>query len=154
MEIEANVDPALNELPDTHRTCLYRVAQEGITNISKHAGAHKVEISLKLVGDWAVGTISDDGCGFDTQTVRPGGLGLMGMEERLRELNGHLRVISILGRGTKLEFRLPVPIDAKELAREGIAAETKAEIRAEIENDTYPDRGRSRHRSHRAETSA
>jgi len=50
------------------------VAQEGITNISKHAGAHKVDIALKLVGDWVVGTISDDGCGFDPHAIRPGGL--------------------------------------------------------------------------------
>jgi signal transduction histidine kinase len=118
MEIVAKVDPALNELPETYRTCLYRVAQEGITNISKHAGAHKVDIALKLVGDWVVGTISDDGCGFDPHAIRPGGLGLMGMEERLRELNGHLRVISTLGDGTRLEFRLPVPNHGKEMLRE------------------------------------
>ena len=141
MEIEANVDPTLNLLPDAYRTCLYRVAQEGITNISKHAGAHKVEISLKLIGGWVGGTISDDGCGFDTQAIKPGGLGLMGMEERLRELDGHLRVISVLGHGTRLEFRLPVPRDA-----EGIAVE-------EI-HDSYPDRGRSRHSPDRVETSA
>ncbi len=130
MEIAANVDPALNRLPDTHRTCLYRVAQEGLTNVSKHAGAHKVDISLKLVGDWVVGTISDDGCGFDTQTIQPGRLGLMGMEERLRELHGHLRVVSNLGEGTRLEFRLPVPKQAKEIVREEMA--TKLAIAAEL----------------------
>jgi len=154
MEIDATIDPVLDQLPDTHRTCLYRVAQEGITNISKHAGAHKVEIFLKLVGDWVVGTVADDGCGFDTQAVKPGGLGLMGMEERLRELHGHLRVVSILGRGTRLEFRLPVPVDRKQFAQEEAAAETKAEMKAENNDDTYPDRGRSRHSPDRAETSA
>src|SRR5579871_6819400 len=94
MEIEANVDPKLNRLLDTHRTCLYRVAQEAVTNISKHAGAHKIEISLRIIGEWVVGTIADDGCGFDTQAIKREGLGLVGMEERLRELGGHLRVIS------------------------------------------------------------
>jgi len=142
MEIELNTeDPALNLLPDTHRTCLYRVAQEGVTNISKHAGAHKVEVSLKLLGGWVVGAITDDGCGFDTHVTKREGLGLPGMEERLRELGGHLRVISTLGQGTRLEFRLPVP----KLA-EGAAAE-------EI-HDSHPDRGRSRHRPDRIETSA
>jgi signal transduction histidine kinase len=123
MAITTNVDPALNQLPDTYRTCLYRVAQEGITNTSKHAGAHKVDIALKLAGDWVVGTISDDGCGFDPQAIRPGGLGLMGMEERLRELNGHLRVVSTLGDGTRLEFRLPVPKHGNEIVREEMAPE-------------------------------
>ena len=114
VEFKTNVDAALNLLPDTHRTCLYRVAQEALTNISKHAGAHNVEVSLKIVGGWVVGTIADDGCGFDTRSSTREGLGLAGMEERLRELGGHLRVISVLGEGTRLEFRLPFPSRAKE----------------------------------------
>ena len=146
MEFDTNVDSALNLLPDTHRTCLYRVAQEALTNISKHAGAHKVEVSLKIVGGWVVGTIADDGCGFDTRSVTREGLGLTGMEERLRELGGHLRVISALGEGTRLEFRLPAP-----KAAEGSAAE---EIAAEIKRDSHPDRRRSRDRPDRLETSA
>src|SRR5208282_6336805 len=97
----------------------------------KHAGAHKVEVSLKIVGGWVVGTIADDGCGFDTRSVAREGLGLAGMEERLRELGGHLRVISVLGRGTRLEFRVPVP-----KAAEGIVVE---EIAAEIKRDSHPD---------------
>ncbi len=145
MEFETNVDPALNLLPDTHRTCLYRVAQEALTNISKHAGAHKVEVSLKILGGWVVGTVADDGCGFDTRLPTREGLGLAGMEERLRELGGHLRVISVLGEGTRLEFRLPAP-----KAPEGNAVE---EIVAENKHDTHPDRGRPRHRPDRLETS-
>src|SRR5208282_4296894 len=117
----------------------------------KHAGAHKVEVSLKIVGGWVVGTIADDGCGFDTRSVAREGLGLAGMEERLRELGGHLRVISALGEGTRLEFRLPVPKPAQGNAPQGIAAE---KIAAEIEHDSHPDRGRSRHRPDRLETSA
>lgn len=145
MEFETNVDPALNHLPDTHRTCLYRVAQEALTNISKHAGAHKVEVSLKIVGGWVVGTIADDGCGFDTRSPTREGLGLAGMEERLREMGGHLRVISVLGEGTRLEFRLPAPKPAEGTVAEEIAAESK--------HDSHPDRGRSRHRPDRLETS-
>jgi signal transduction histidine kinase len=142
MEIDLKVeDPALNLLPDTHRTCLYRVAQEGVTNISRHAGAHKVEVLLKILGGWVVGAITDDGCGFDTRSMKREGLGLTGMEERLRELGGNLRVNSALGQGTRLEFRLPVPRRAERIAEGDI-------------NDSHSDRGRSRHRPDRIETSA
>jgi signal transduction histidine kinase len=146
IEIEAALDPALDQLPDTHSTCLYRVVQEALTNVSKHAGAHKVEVSLKATGGWVVGTIADNGCGFDTGAVRRNGLGLVGMEERIRELGGHLRVISVAGNGTKAEFRLPIP-----KAKERIAAKENAK---EMTNDSHPDRGRSRDRADRVETSA
>ena len=146
VEIEADVDPALDLLPDTHRTCLYRVVQEALTNVSKHAGAHKVEVSLKAMGGWVVGTIADNGCGFDTATIRREGLGLVGMEERVRELGGHLRVISIAGQGTRAEFRLPIPKAAERIATR--------ETAKEMSDDSHPDRGRSRDRSDRVETSA
>jgi len=140
LEIEADVDPALDLLPDTHRTCLYRVVQEALTNVSKHAGAHKVEVSLKATGEWVVGTIADNGCGFDTGAIRRDGLGLVGMDERIRELGGHLRVISVAGQGTRAEFRLPIPKAGEEIAKE-------------MSVDSYSDRRRSRHRADRLETS-
>ena len=146
LEIEADLDPALDQLPDTHRTCLYRVIQEALTNVSKHAGAHHVEVSLKAAGGWAVGTIADNGCGFDTGAVRRDGLGLIGMEERVRELGGHLRVVSMVGQGTRAEFRLPIP-----KAKERIAGK---DTEKEMSDDSHPDRGRSRDRTDRVETSA
>jgi signal transduction histidine kinase len=144
IEIEADVDSTLDLLPDTHRTCLYRVVQEALTNVSKHAGAHKVEVSLKAMGEWVVGTIADNGCGFDTGAIRREGLGLVSMEERVRELGGHLRVISIAGQGTRAEFRLPIPkapLGAKETVKD-------------MSDDSHPDRGRSRNRTDRVKASA
>jgi signal transduction histidine kinase len=141
IEIEADVDPALDRLPDAHRTCLYRVAQEALTNVSKHAGAHKIDVSLRVTGGWVVGTIADNGCGFDSSAIPRNGLGLVGMEERVRELGGHVRVISTIGQGTRVEFRLPVPRTASGSAAEEI-------------HDSHPDRGRPRYRSDRIETSA
>ena len=141
MEIEADIDAVLDRLPDTHRTCLYRVVQEALTNVSKHAGAHKVEVSLKATGEWVLGTIADNGCGFDTEAIRRNGLGLVGMDERIRELGGHFRVISITGQGTRAEFRLPIPKAAEEIAKE-------------ISVDSHPDRRRSRDRTDRLKTSA
>ena len=140
-EIEADVDPMLDRLPDTHRTCLYRVVQEALTNVSKHAGAHKVEVSLKATGEWVIGTIADNGCGFDTGAIRRDGLGLVGMDERIRELGGHFRVISVVGQGTSAEFRLPIPRAGEEIAKE-------------MSVDSHPDRRLSRNRTDRLETSA
>jgi signal transduction histidine kinase len=146
MEIEADIDAALDGLPDTHRTCLYRVVQEALTNVSKHAGAHKVAVSLKAMGGWVVGTIADNGCGFDTGAIRRDGLGLVGMDERIRELGGHFRVVSIAGQGTKAEFRVPFPNVEKRIAAEQVAKE--------MSDDSHPDRRRPRDRADRLETSA
>jgi signal transduction histidine kinase len=151
MEIEGDMDPALDRLPDSHRTCLYRVVQEALTNVSKHAGAHKVGVSLKVAGEWVVGTIADNGCGFDTIATRPAGVGLLGMEERVRELGGHFRIHSVVGQGTKIEFRLPIPKASEpNTGSDGVDTELAKELR----DDSHPDRGRSRDRTDRVETSA
>jgi signal transduction histidine kinase len=133
--IEAHIDPALDALPDAHRTCLFRVAQEALTNVSRHSGAQKAAISVKREDGWVIGEISDDGQGFDA-TARQDGLGLVGIQERIRELSGQVQVASTPGRGTRLVFRLPIPLDM------------------EKRNDSNPDCGRSRDRSGRVETSA
>jgi signal transduction histidine kinase len=136
IEIETDIDPALDSLPDTHRTCLYRVVQEALTNVSRHSGARKVEVVLKTGDHWVRGSVADDGRGFSTIPNRREGLGLVGMQERAQELGGQVRVVSALGRGTRVEIRLPVPIGP------------------EVVNDSDPDRGRSRDRTNRVETSA
>ena len=100
------MDPALDRLPDTHRTCLYRVVQEALTNAVRHSGARHVELSLTAGEGGVAGRIADDGRGFEMSPVRrngqglPGtayGLGLAGMGERVHELGGVLRVISSPG---------------------------------------------------------
>lgn len=135
IEIHAQVDPALDLLPDPHRTCLYRVVQEALTNVSRHSAAHQAEVkvALRAGGDWVIGAISDDGRGFNTENVKRRGLGLVGMEERVKELGGSLRVVSSPGRGTRIELRLPRPVPT------------------EVADDKNPDRGRSRDRSDRVE---
>jgi signal transduction histidine kinase len=136
IEIEAHIDSALDSLPDAHRTCLYRVVQEALTNVSRHSRALKAEVSLRKGHGWVTGNISDDGRGFDTNANRRDGLGLVGMQERVRELGGQIQVVSVPGRGTRIELRLPIPQEP------------------EAADDSHPDRGRSRDRSNRVETSA
>lgn len=133
--IHADVDQALDALPEAQRTCLYRVVQEALTNVARHSGAHHVEVSLRATDAWVIGAITDDGRGFDPEGAKAKGLGLVGMEERVKELGGSIRVMSSADRGTRVEIRLPRPG-----ATEGM-------------DDTNPDRGRSRDRSDRAEAS-
>ncbi len=80
--------------------------QEAVNNSARHANARTVEVSVKREPDRVLFTVRDDGAGFDTRFVR--GLGLLGMEERVRRLGGRLRIDSQLGRGTLIDAELPV----------------------------------------------
>ncbi len=94
---------------------LFRVAQESIINVSKHAEAHKVLVSVTF-GESGIGmTIEDDGKGFDMQNVlepaKKGerkGLGLLGMEERIGLLDGTLTIRSEPGKGTRIDVHVPI----------------------------------------------
>jgi signal transduction histidine kinase len=94
------------ELPEEHKTCIYRVVQEALNNVARHAQARAVQISLEQDSNGLLLRIQDDGTGFDAQRVR--GLGLLGMEERARHLGGSFAVDSQAGRGTLLKVSLPL----------------------------------------------
>jgi two-component system sensor histidine kinase UhpB len=83
---------------------LYRIAQEGLTNVAKHAGTCEVTIRLNLVGDLASLEIEDRGLGFDPQAAfsQQGHLGLAGMAERAREIGWDLAIDSRPGLGTRI----------------------------------------------------
>lgn len=90
-------------------TVAYRVLQESLTNVARHAGASRVGVSLHRDADGqGVLEISDDGCGFDaTQPHRPGASGLMGMQERASLQGGSLQVLRRPGAGATVRLRLP-----------------------------------------------
>ncbi len=94
------------DLPEEHKTCIYRVVQEALNNVSKHAQATAVQVSLNCVGRQIDLTVQDDGSGFDAERVR--GLGLLGMEERVHHLGGAFSIDSQPGRGTLLKINLPL----------------------------------------------
>jgi signal transduction histidine kinase len=95
-----------DDLPDEHKTCIYRMVQEALNNAARHAGARTVQVNVKNAGDRVQFSVQDDGSGFDKKMVR--GLGLLGMEERVRRLGGRLRVDSSPGRGTVIVAELPL----------------------------------------------
>jgi signal transduction histidine kinase len=95
-----------DSLPEEHKTCVYRIVQEALNNCSKHAYAKHVWVTIRQETDRLSLTIQDDGKGFDP--VRARGLGLVGMTERVSQLNGILKVDSVAGRGTSLRVDLPL----------------------------------------------
>jgi signal transduction histidine kinase len=94
-------------LPSEVETTLYRVVQESLTNIVKHAGARNVSVSLAHRGSAVAAVIEDDGAGFDQRTVREEGIGLLGMRERLALLDGRLEIESRPGAGTTIVAEVP-----------------------------------------------
>ncbi|MGD1091931.1 MAG: sensor histidine kinase [Bryobacteraceae bacterium] len=136
IEIEVDIDPATDLLPDAYRTCLYRVVQEALTNLARHSEARKATLMLKIGNGEVLGSITDNGQGFDAAVMQRRGLGLLGMEERVRELGGTILVSSGRGIGTKVEIRLPHV------------------THSEVTDDSSPDRGRSRDCSDRVKTPA
>ena len=103
--VEVEVPPAFESLPEPAALALYRVAQETLSNIARHAGAKHVRLDLRQEADQLVLQIQDDGCGFDEQTVQPG-LGLRSMRDRLASLGGDFRLTSAPGQGTTIRASL------------------------------------------------
>jgi signal transduction histidine kinase len=88
---------------------LYRIAQEGLNNVVKHAGATRVQIRLKYDAHAISLEMSDDGKGFEPEAVsQSGGFGLQGIQERVQQLGGILQIESALGSGTRLSVRIPL----------------------------------------------
>ncbi|AJP54687.1 MULTISPECIES: PAS domain-containing sensor histidine kinase [Pseudomonas] len=109
--------PCLVQVPDNLPTLidakaigLFRILQEALTNVMRHAQAHTVELTLALEGTDLRLTISDDGVGFVQAQGRPVSFGLVGMRERVLIMGGQLSLDSELGEGTTLS--VTVPLDA------------------------------------------
>ena len=94
-------------LPTEVETMLYRMVQEALTNVVKHADASRVIVTLARSGDDVVLVVHDNGAGFDVVTARDGGLGLAGMRERVALLGGRLTIEASEGAGTMLKAEVP-----------------------------------------------
>jgi two-component system sensor histidine kinase UhpB len=95
-------------LPDETETHLFRIAQEALTNIARHAGAKHVRVQLEPGPGEIRLTIADDGCGMGPSAAKPHGLGLIGMRARARSAGGDVAVRSRPGEGVVIEVRVPL----------------------------------------------
>ncbi len=109
--IEVELEAGLGEqrLPSDLETTLYRIVQEALTNVVKHAHARKVSIVLMRRGSRVTALIEDDGEGFDLEQTRDEGVGLLGMRERVQLLDGRIKLESSPGVGTTLAVEVPLP---------------------------------------------
>jgi signal transduction histidine kinase len=109
-QIRVDFHSALGELrlPPEVESTLYRVVQESLTNIVKHADAHNISVSLARRESTVAAVIEDDGAGFDQRAVREESVGLIGMRERLALLDGRLEIESRPGAGTTVVAEVPL----------------------------------------------
>ena len=103
------VDAEIEETryPELVETVAFRVIQEALENVRRHAQARRVFLRVEEEEGWLLGEVRDDGKGFDPERTTPG-LGLSGMREWVELLGGKLSVESQPGQGTRILFRLPL----------------------------------------------
>jgi signal transduction histidine kinase len=109
VDVELTVEGDLETVPDRHRTCIYRAVQEALTNCIRHAQARSITVNIIGHANRLDVSVSDDGIGLDP-VRRRNGLGLRGIEERVKELHGTMILGDRGGTGTTLTIHLPVPV--------------------------------------------
>jgi signal transduction histidine kinase len=107
IEVEVHADSVSSTLPPDYATCIYRLAQEALNNAVRHSNAKHAEVDVEQSSAAIRITIHDDGSGFDPKRTR--GLGILGMEERVKRLGGSFTVASASGAGTTITAELPLP---------------------------------------------
>ena len=117
MNVELKIGGDVASLPDKHRTCVYRVIQEAMTNCARHARAKAILVEVASREGQLRVAISDDGIGLNP-TIGRRGLGLRGIEERVKELRGSMTIARRAGggAGTTVSVLLPVPAETMETA--------------------------------------
>lgn len=107
LRVALDDDGSAEMLPEAHKSSLYRIVQEALTNVSRHSGAHAVHVKLRSDEHAYQLEIDDDGVGFEVGN-RPRGLGLVGIQERIDEMNGTLNLQTSPGFGTRIRVAIPV----------------------------------------------
>jgi len=114
-KLEFNVANFPDQLPDDTAICIYRIVQESLTNISKHAKASEVVISLELENSAAPSTdphlllmICDNGAGFEPTKIQSGGMGLLNIRERAEALGGRFQLLTKPQKGVNILISIPI----------------------------------------------
>lgn len=110
LSVKLLVDKKLGRMPSEVEIATYRIIQEALTNVRRHAKASHVEVKIWREKNYLTVRIDDEGCGFDVETVNVEGdnWGLVGMEERAKAVNGSLEFKSGPGKGTTVSLKIPI----------------------------------------------
>jgi signal transduction histidine kinase len=103
------INGQLPSLPDSYLTCIYRIVQEALTNSARHAQARNISVGVTATGAELELRIDDDGIGLREDWTLYRGLGLVGIEERAREIGGSVVIHSEPGKGVGIRVLLPMP---------------------------------------------
>jgi len=114
--IELSVDCQVDRLPEPVELCMFRIAQEALSNVVKHSGGTTAFVRVAMCGETISLCVADDGIGFDTSAVC-GGIGLTSMRERLRLVGGELFIKSSADTGTELVAEINLPARKAAAAR-------------------------------------
>jgi signal transduction histidine kinase len=109
IQCEVHIEQNEIKLGENYAISMYRIAQEALNNVAKHAKADRVDISLKCSANNYILKIRDNGTGFDISTKKSASLGLVGIQERALALGGSISINSSPGSGTEILVRLPLP---------------------------------------------
>jgi signal transduction histidine kinase len=110
ISVSLTLDQSFDALPDNYRTALFRIVQEALTNCAKHSNASAVEILLQNQHDLVHLSIVDNGVGLQNTSGRSTGLGLLGIQERIRELGGWFSAKNRAGGGMELTAEIPLEV--------------------------------------------
>ncbi len=112
IHVNVTIFAAVEKLDGIKRTVLYRVAQEGLTNVARHAHATRVDLTIRKLPDVVCLTLQDNGQSFQVQRVlhskRNKRLGLLGMRERVEMMGGNFTINSAPGKGTAIQAQIPI----------------------------------------------
>ena len=105
MKVKVAAEAVPDHLPDSYRTCIYRVVQEALNNTARHAQASWARVEAVQENEWIRVTVQDNGAGFDPSQEK--GMGIVGMEERVKGIGGVFRIDSEKGSGTIVSLLIP-----------------------------------------------
>ena len=130
---QVSCDPDEIRLDAERSVAIFRIFQETLTNISKHAKASEIRVTLAEAGGWMVLEVADDGGGItDRDMAKPQSFGIRGMRERCHHLGGNLRFTSASGKGTCVTIRIPVNDAQEQRAAQPATARKAAAIRPRV----------------------
>jgi len=109
-KIDINLQYSIESItmPSVMEDNIFRIIQELMSNVLRHAKAKELEIYLRKNGDSAQLKVIDDGIGFDSSKQRAGGYGLQNIKERIEGIGGNVKIVSILNLGTRIEINVPL----------------------------------------------